>query len=68
MRARNISAGFSTLIIVALVCATVVVGRGQPTPTISLGSGTAWFPTIKQGSVALFDGSSGGRVTKVDGS
>jgi virginiamycin B lyase len=42
-------------------------GRGDVTPSLQLGSGSAWFATVHQGSAALLDGGTGSRVAHVDG-
>ncbi len=67
MSVRNVFAGVVTVVVLALVGGLVFVGRGQASPTLHLGSGAAWFPTTRQGSVALIDGATGGRVTRIDG-
>jgi sugar lactone lactonase YvrE len=67
MRVRKVLAGVVTLVVLAFLGGAIVVGRGHPSGAIDLGSGNAWFPTIRTGSVSLIDGSTGRRVTRVDG-
>ncbi len=66
-RVRGGLVGVVTVVVLALVGGIVFVGRGQASPSLHLGSGAAWFPTLRQGSVALIDGATGGRVTRIDG-
>ncbi len=63
---RTVGAWVMTAVLLAGVGGIVLVGRGQASPSLHLGSGAAWFPTLRQGSVALIDGATGGRVTRVD--
>jgi sugar lactone lactonase YvrE len=65
-RTRKILAGVLTVALLGFVAGAIVVGRGHPSAALDLGSGNAWFATIRQGSVALIDGSTGSRVTRVD--
>ncbi len=67
MNVRSILAGVVTVVVLAFVGGLVFVGRGQASPSLHLESGAAWFPTVRQGSIALIDGATGGRVTRIDG-
>ncbi len=49
----HIGRGISGVVAVAMLVAVaglMFVGRGQAAPTLHLGSGAAWFPTIGPGS------------------
>jgi hypothetical protein len=55
-----------TVAVLGVMTGLLVIGRGQAAPSVALESGSAWFPTVTQGSVALLDGTRAARVTRVD--
>ena len=62
----QIAAGWTvSLALVAGVGFGVAAGVGIKADRVALGSGSAWFGSDRSGVVALLDGSSGSRVTKV---
>jgi sugar lactone lactonase YvrE len=66
MTAKQVAAGVVSVLVLGLVVAAVAFGAGEALPKSQLTSGSAWFPTPSQGSIALIDGSTGTRVARVD--
>src|SRR5690349_5805752 len=66
MNLRSAVVGVVSLVVLSLVGAAMVIGHGGSSPSVHLAGGSAWFPTPHQGSMALLDGGTGARITRID--
>ncbi len=61
----ELGSGMLAVGLVAAVVAGTLGNKGRPSSTVSLSTGSAWFPSPDLGSVALIDGTTVTRVAEV---
>src|SRR5262245_22198267 len=62
---RRAGGALSTATVVTALVAGAIVATSARSRAVDLGTGNAWFPSVRAGLVALLDGTTASRITTV---